>query len=137
MGNSSFMFAPAVDQNSTNHHEISFGAKSTFGLQSYCSTQEHSRFVCEQIHDKRFLQSKAWLLQDEEWVAVSPFQSVEYSRPLRVGDLFLLKTVGEASTNQKFMTNPEHDHLVLCSSPSEACYLMVTGDTHGRFVFEA
>lgn len=54
-----------------------------------------------------------------------------------MGDLFLLKTAGEASTHQQFMANPEHDHLKLRDSSSEDCYLMAVGDAHGRFVFQA
>lgn len=136
--NSRFQFVLAGDsQINGNRQDISLGATAKFGLQSYCWRQKENRFVCEQIHNWNFLQSRTWLLADEEWITVSLFRSVKYARPLRMGDLFLLRTVGGRTAHQKLMANPEHDHLKLRNNPNEACYLMAMSDVSGRFVYEA
>lgn len=134
--NGRFRFVPTPDTAAIGGNTVSLGQATKFGLQSYAWRQKENRFVCEQVTNHH-LQSRTWLLADEEWVALSPFRSIEYARPLRVGDVFVLRSVGQRTTNQKFMTSlAGSDHLVLRNSVSASSYVMVLSDPLGRFLYE-
>lgn len=135
--NSRFTFVLTPDTAVSGSKTVSLGKATKFGLQSYARQQEENRFICEQNAHHHYLRSRTWLRADEEWVAVSPFRSLTYARALRVGDMFLLRSVGQRTNNEKFMTSPPGtDHLELRNSPSMSRYVIAMSDAHGRFLYE-
>lgn len=68
---------------------------------------------------------------------MSPFRSLEYARPFRVGDVFLLCYVEQSSDHAKFMASlVGTNHLVLRSSPVTSSYVMALSGTHERFLYD-
>lgn len=120
-GSSQLRFVSASSGDADNVRAVSFRVASTFGLHVLTWNQQVRSFIETRGNTARVstqLSVTAPLPARGQWVVVSAFRSAEYSRPLRVGNSFLLKTMGGRMNHQKFMANPAHDHLRLRNSPA-------------------
>lgn len=111
MRSSQFRFVSASSGDTDNVRAVSFGVASTFGLHDLTWNQQDRSFIeaCGNIARVSTQLVTAPLPAHEQWVAVSAFRSAEYSHPLRIGDVFLLRSVG----HQIYVANLRDDHIVL------------------------